>query len=290
MCQQKYKDTIDSNRRSLKIFTILLFTFLCSRSAFIFAQQTFVFGVVPQQSATNLARSWVPLLQYLSEKSNNTLKFATAPNIPEFEKRLISGVFDFAYMNPYHYTVAHRSPGYNAFAKDSGKKIKGILVVKKDSDYDSIESLKGLTIAFPSPAAFAASVLPRANLSKLGIAFVPTYVSSHDSVYRNVAAGLLPAGGGIIRTYNAIDPLIRADLRILWTSSGYTPHAFAAHPRVNEEIVESIKQILSELNTHAKGSALLETLNFKQLQPARDSDWDDVRLLGIDLLEALIRK
>lgn len=46
-------------------------------------------------------------------------------------------------------------------------------------------------------AACAASVLPRAALKEVGIAFGPRYVRSHDSVYRTVAQGLYPASGGI---------------------------------------------------------------------------------------------
>ena len=69
------------------------------------------FGVVPQQSATKLAKQWVPLLNYLSEKTGHTIHFATAKDIPTFEQRCANGEYDLAYMNPYHYVVFHESPG-----------------------------------------------------------------------------------------------------------------------------------------------------------------------------------
>jgi len=52
-------------------------------------------------------------------------------------------------------------------------------------------------------------------LSDNDIEFEPNYVKSHDSVYRAVAAGLFPAGGGVTRTFNSLDPAIREDLRII---------------------------------------------------------------------------
>jgi phosphonate transport system substrate-binding protein len=63
------------------------------------------FGVVPQQSATELAKAWIPLFNVLSESAGLGLRFATAPSIPIFEQRLAAGEYDLAYMNPYHYTV-----------------------------------------------------------------------------------------------------------------------------------------------------------------------------------------
>ena len=83
-------------------------------------------------------------------------------------------------MNPYHYVVASESPGYQAFAKVADKKIRGIFIVRKDSEISNLEGLSGATLAFPSPAAFAASILPRSELKNRGINFTPKYVNSHD--------------------------------------------------------------------------------------------------------------
>jgi PAS domain S-box-containing protein len=123
---------------------------------------TLTFGVVPQLSATKLAGKWTPILQRLGDKTGYTIRFRTAPDIPAFEQRLATGEYDMAYMNPYHYTVFHESPGYVAFAKEKDKRIKGIMVVRKDSSYCELNELANQTLAFPAPAAFAASVLTRA--------------------------------------------------------------------------------------------------------------------------------
>jgi phosphonate transport system substrate-binding protein len=159
------------------------------------------FGIVPQQSAARLARLWTPVCRWLSERTGQTVVFKTAKDIPTFEQRVAAGEYDIAYMNPYHYTVFSIDPGYRAFARETEKRIRGIVVVKKDSAYQSIGELAGMTLAFPAPAAFAASVLPRAYFKKNGIEITPRYVKSHDSVYLAVARGLYPAGGGIQRTF-----------------------------------------------------------------------------------------
>jgi phosphonate transport system substrate-binding protein len=245
----------------------------------------YTFAFVPQQSATVLARRWGPILRYLSEKTGLELIFKTAPKIPVFEQRLQKGEYDFAYMNPAHYVVFNRSPGYQAFAKQKGKQIKGIVVTRKDSSFENLNDLEGLNLAFPAPAAFAASVLPRGYISQQGIDFKPSYVGSHDSVYIGVANGRFPAGGGIQRTFNTVSKKYRDQLRVLWVTNGYTPHAFAAHPRVKQEDVQAVQQALVEMFNDPKAKKLLLKVGFKKgAQPAKNADWDDVRQLGINKL------
>jgi phosphonate transport system substrate-binding protein len=249
------------------------------------ASQGLSFAIVPQQSASKLARTWAPILDYLAQETGLAFEFRTAPDIPEFEARLAAGEYDIAYMNPLHYTVFSKTPGYRAFAKAREKRIRGILVVRKDSRIRSPTELDGATIAFPAPGAFAASVLTRAYLAGEGIAFTPRYVSSHDSVYRAVAKGLYPAGGGVLRTFDSMEPDIREQLRVLWTTQGYTPHAFAAHPRVPSDAAERLARAMVEMDANETGRALLGSLSVSGFETATDGDWDDVRSLGIQSLE-----
>ncbi len=246
------------------------------------------FAVVPQQSASKLAKRWLPLLKVISAHSGIELRFVTAPDIPSFERRVWQGEYDIAYMNPYHFTVFQQQPGYRAVARVRDKRIRGILVVRNDSPLTELGQLAGQQLAFPAPAAFAASVLPRSNLRKRGIEFDAKYVSSHDSVYRAVAKGLFPAGGGIVRTLKNLDPAIRAELRVLWTTPGYTPHAFAAHPRVSAAHVKALIEAMVTLNQSAAGREALAGLSMAGLAAANDSDWDDVRALNIQLLDSLL--
>ncbi len=247
------------------------------------------FGIVPQQAATQLARLWGPVLRELSQLSGYQLVFQTAPDIPTFEKRLLDKQYDVAYMNPYHYVFFHDHAGYQAIARERDKRIKGIIVVPLNSELQSLTDLQGLEIAFPSPGAFAASVLPRADLKRAGVQFTPKYVSSHDSVYRAVAKNLYLAGGGIMRTYNNIPPEIRGQLRILWTTQSYTPHAFAVKETMDEETKNQLQTALMALNDSEEKHQLIAALGFKGLEVARNEDWDDVRSLEIDLLNNLLQ-
>jgi phosphonate transport system substrate-binding protein len=252
--------------------------------------QTLAFGVVPQQSASRLAEEWGPLLAEISRRSGVQLTFRTAPNIPAFEERLAHGDYDLAYMNPYHYVVFHTSNGYRAFAKEQDRKIKGIVVVRKDSAYRKPADLAGKTVVFPAPAAFAASILPQAEFGRLHIPIEAKFVASHDSVYRAVASGLQEAGGGIQRTFETSPPEIRDLLRVLTDTRAYTPHAFASNSRVSPEILTRVMAAMSSLAKDETGQRLLAPLAFKGITEANDKEWNDIRALDINLLKNYSRQ
>ncbi len=274
-------------KRIIRFWTVVLAVALTPSLQAAEEQQVLSFGVVPQQAANKLARKWGPIFQYLGEKSGVEIRFKTAPNIPEFERRLSKGEYDLAYMNPYHYTVFGDQPGYRAFAKQKNKQIKGIMVARKDTAMKDLHDLDGSSLAFPAPAAFAASILTRAYLKEIGVDFAPKYVKSHDSVYRAVAKGLFPSGGGVVRTFNNTEPEIRDQLKIFWTTKPYTPHAFAAHPALDSELVMRIQDAMLGMNSDPKADRLLKSINFKGIEKASYGDWDDVRALKIDLLDDL---
>jgi len=264
-----------------KLICTIIFTLIIALPAY---SKTYTFGIVPQQSATRLARNWLPIIKKIESYTDLNIKFATAKDIPEFEKRVREGLYDFVYMNPYHYTVFSETTGYRAIAKQSNKQIKGILVIPKDSAIAEVNELNNKAIAFPAPAAFAATLLVKSYLKEQNINYSSQYVSSHDSVYRSVAHGLVPAGGGIIRTLNAIEKEIRDKLTVFWTSGGFTPHAFAYHPRIVEEDVAKFLDALLNLNL-PENKLLLKKIKFKGFERADDSDWNDVRALNLKELE-----
>ncbi|MFA6489010.1 MAG: phosphate/phosphite/phosphonate ABC transporter substrate-binding protein [Sideroxydans sp.] len=277
-------------RQSIKRFTTLILVLACTFTMSAQAgapktQQGLTFGIVPQQAASKLAEEWGPLLTEISKRSGVPLIFRTAASIPAFEERLGQGEYDIAYMNPYHYVVFHKANGYRAFAKEKERKIKGILVVRKESSYLKPSDLAGKTVVFPAPAAFAASILPQAELGRLNVPFEAKFVASHDSVYRAVASGLQEAGGGIQRTLEASPKEIRDALRVLSETPAYTPHAFASNPRVPPDVIAKVLSAMESLANDEVGQRLLAPLAFNGVVPAKDKEWDDIRALDIGLLK-----
>ncbi len=237
-----------------------------------------LFGIVPQQSASRVAEAWTPLIDELRHRTGLNIEFATAHDIPTFETCLEAGVFDLAYMNPYHYVVMAEISGYRALAH-STQRLQGIVVAKRDGPVVELKDLDGLEVAFPAPAAFGATLLPRAEIAAAGLTISPRFVNSHNSVYRAVASGLVPAGGGIMRTFDNVPGEIRDNLKIIYTTHAYTPHALAASPAMDNWTTERVTAAVVALGETP--SPALEKLGIDRFERASDKEWDDIRRLNI---------
>jgi phosphonate transport system substrate-binding protein len=241
-------------------------------------------GIAPQQSPGELARLWTPVLKYLEEKTGLVLEFETAKDIATFHKRMLAGEYDIVYANPLAYAlVLHPRLGYEAFARERDRTLVGVLVVRKDSRYQSLQDLAGSELAFPAEDALAASIIPRAVLDKQGIAYTPHYVGSMDSVYLTVAKGLYAAGGGIVRVMAMQPAQVKDQLRVLWTSPAYPPHPFAAHPKVPAATVLSLQTALIAMNQEAAGLAVLKPLALNGFMVTHTAEYESLRSLGFKL-------
>ena len=118
------------------------------------AAQVYSFAVVPQFEQRKLFGIWKPIVDDLEKRTGLAFKLEATLTVPEFERELSKGTFDFVYANPYHILRTSKTPGYLPLVRD-GTPLRGILVVRKDSPIGSPAELAGMQVAFPSPNAWA---------------------------------------------------------------------------------------------------------------------------------------
>jgi len=208
----------------------------------------FTVAIVPQFTPTITERSWSPIIKEIEKISKTTLTLKYYKNITEFEKGLSRGEVDFAYMNPYHIVMFNKN--YKPLVRDDKQKLSGILVVRSDSRYKSVKDLNGEKIAFPSPNAFASSLLIRSQLQFVEkIEFEPVYVNTHTNVFKYVVMGDSEAGAGVNKTLKKESSEVQSKLRILYTTPEANPHPFCANKRVPANIAKKIQDAFLSLAT-----------------------------------------
>ena len=239
-------------------------------------------SVVPQRPPAETFAVWTPLLQQLGQVSKQCFVLRVAPTIPTFEAELRSGRADCVYMNPYHAVLAQRWRGYIPLVRDGSKPLRGLLVVRKDSPIKTIRELNGQAVAFPSPNAFAATLLPRVLLARQGITIQPVFENTHSNVYRSVALGMLPAGGGINNTLRRERPELREELRVLWQTPPFPSHPFACLPSLAQARREALQAGFLTLATNPANHGLLDAIQIPE--PVRaDFRRDYQALVGLGL-------
>jgi phosphonate transport system substrate-binding protein len=244
---------------------------------------SYSFGVVPQYAQRQLFRNWRPILDAIEKRTGIRLELKGTPKIPVFERQFMNGEFDFAYMNPYHVLKASETQGYIPLVRDGERKLKGILVVHKDSPIKSVRELRGKEVVFPSPNALGASLLMRSDLEqRYQVKVRPRYVQTHSSVYLHVVKHLAVAGGGVQRTLEAQHADIRNKLRILYTTRGMPPHPIAAHPRVPEAIRSAVQRALLEMGTDPQQQTLLAKIPLSNMVAANINEYMVMRAWNLD--------
>tara|TARA_R110002095_G_scaffold186612_2_gene163856 strand:- start:1571 stop:2521 length:951 start_codon:yes stop_codon:yes gene_type:complete len=258
----------------------LLLLFL---SSYAMADNAYTVGVVPQFDSRQIAHIWQPILKEVSRRSNIQLELKASPNMGAFEKQLKEGVFDFAYMNPYQAVSGQQMQGYMPLLNDNGRKLFGIIVVKKDSPIRSVQELDGQQIAFPSATSLGATLLTRAELArKFNVTLNGLYVKSHSSVYLNVIMGTVIAGGGVQNTLLQQPDAILNKLRVLYTTNTVPSHSISAHPRVSPPVQAAIQQAFLDLGNDKKGRQLLANIPMKKIGPATISDYEPIKNLNLE--------
>lgn len=245
--------------------------------------KSYTIGVVPQFEQRKLFRIWQPIIDELEARTGFSLHLVGSPKIPVFEKKFMAGEYDFAYMNPYHVLKAHGSQGYIPLVRDGSRRLKGVLVVRKDSPVRDVKELDGKIFAFPSPNALGAALLMRADLQQLyGMTIFPRYVQTHSSVYLNVVLGQADAGGGVMSTLTSQPQSVQDKLRVLYETRSTAPHPLAAHPRVPEADREAFKQAWLELAASETGKALIAQIPMGESVEASMDDYRPMLDWGLD--------
>lgn len=245
-------------------------------------QQEFTFGVVPQFEARELASIWVPVLQALEEETGYGFRMVGAPRIPDFERAFEAGEFDFAYMNPYHALAALREQGYKPLVRDDSE-LYGVLIVDRESRISDIQQLSSEKIAFPAPNALGASLLMRADLSRLhGIEYQSLYTQTHTSSYLNVLLGEAAAAGGVMRTFNQLPAEMQERLRIIYETRRMPPHPVVAHPRVPEAAVIRVQEAFLSIAATSEGSELLSRIPMKNPMASSLIEYEELTEWGLE--------
>lgn len=264
----------------LKIKTILIGICLSCALSTPVAAEKYTLGIVPQQSPLKLFKTWKPIADYLSEQTGHTITFKTEKSIADFEKRLYAGEYDIAYMNPYHFVVAHRQQDYQAQIR-ADKMIRGILVANgEEADFDALINNPETRYVFPSPNAFAATLLTKFELlEKYGVNVEQQnkrqYVNSHDSVYSGIARGTGDLGGGIQRTYTNFSKAADKDkLNVV-----YTTEAYPSHPIAYKKTIPTVHQEQLNKAFLTMPQALLDTLSIKAMITTHNDEYDAIRVL-----------
>lgn len=215
------------------------------------------FSVLNQRSPSLTAQYWNPILAYVSKKAEVDLKLKMGKTAPETTALTLRGEAQFAYTN-HLFTPERVKLGWRVIARPDTDGIRGQLVVGEDSALRGIESLQGLTVAFPSAEAFVGFKVPMNALLEKGIQITPIFSGNQEGAIGLLKSGRAMAAGvneDVIAAYGKREAF---RYRVLWSSESFNDLALMANPNfVPEATIRAVQQAFVGMHKDPEGKRVL---------------------------------
>lgn len=250
-------------------------------------------GIFPRRNTKVTYRMFNSLASHLTSIIGTPVKLETAKNFKEFWEKVKQQKYDLVHFNQYHYIVAHANHGYQAITmneENGSRTLSGSIIVRKDSDMNTLADLKGKTIVFGGgPRAMQSFIIPTWLMEKQGITkdqykteFARTPPNAIFSVYHKQAdaAGAGDAALNMKRVQKAIHA---SELKYLALSDPLPHLPWATSSNITEDQAKQLKSALLSLNNDPFGKIILKKAGLTAIHPAIDIDYDGARKIIVDV-------
>ncbi|WP_214660598.1 phosphate/phosphite/phosphonate ABC transporter substrate-binding protein [sulfur-oxidizing endosymbiont of Gigantopelta aegis] len=244
------------------------------------ADGAYTFGVFPHLPPSQIQRVYAPIAVDFSNALNQKVNFRSTGSYKKFIEQLKSEAFDIVFIQPFDYVLAHDKYNYLPLVRWDIP-MTSVIMVKKESSFNTLYDLKGYTIANPSKTAAVSQMTKKALLTAgLDVDKDVTlkYTRSHLSCMQKLILNDAQACGSTSGTLELLAKKIdMTQLRILYETPGIPHVLYAVHRRVPEEAREAIKQAILTWPEREAGKKILQIRNFSTFVPANDVEYNVVR-------------
>ena len=253
------------------------------------ATPVYSFAVHPLHNPVRLHEVFNPLMTYLTAKVPHArFRLEASRNYAHYNRKIEAGQPDFLLPNPYQ-TLRALDQGYGVIAKmGDDENFRGIILVRRDSDIDSVDDLRGGSISYPAPTALAATMMPQYFLHQQGLDIRKEvdnrYVGSQESAILNVYLGETDAGATWPPPWRALSeerPELAEALDVRWRTAPLPNNSVMAHERVDDAVARQVAALLDRLHQQPEGLRILEPMELSRFELASDGDYAAV----VDFIE-----
>ena len=265
------------------------------------------FAAISGADEESSAARFEPIVDLLSTELGMPIEFVETTDYSSVIEAMRAGRVDVALYGPFSYVIASSEANATSLVAAPNQSTgalgyKSLIITRADSGLDSIESLRGRSMAFADPASTSGNLFPRLILANAGITDVEGFFSEtsfsggHDASLVAVANGQVDAAGVcdtcIERFYREglADP---ADIRVIAESETIPPSPVAARadldPALRQQITDVYLRLVAEHPEIVQKADSLDDPPTHPYQTVTDDQYDVIReladKLNVDLAE-----
>ena len=286
-------------RYSVWLAVAALVTMLLPATASSDEKTNLTFTAIATEEMAVVAERWQPAIKYIEEKAGVKINFFATTSYAAAVEALLNDFAFFGMPGPKIYTVARAKSDKiepivgtgrpaNHFLKEPCACYHGRLITKKGGKFETIESLKGATLALTDPGSTSGNALPRALFPEQ-VGGVPLekyfgqifYAGSHDAAAKAVFNG--KAGAASVSDNALSRSLDRGALKIgsfnhLWVSPKVVSNPIVVNKKtLSPEMIAKLKSVMLNMDKDEKGKAALKTVKMASMPELTDEAFDPLR-------------
>lgn len=257
------------------------------------------FSMVPTEEISQEVDQYAPLIEYLKEKTSKEFEFFLPTSYASVLEGMLGGFVDMGMLGPDSYVIGkEQDPSITAFATYTNRKghfqgeawsgYKAVLLVNSNSEFKTVEDLKGSVLALVDPASTSGNLIPRVSFRDVINTDLESYFSrvvytgAHDQSAVAIKDGKVDAG--FLATL-ALDYTIdrgvvsEDDFRLIWSSDVIPNVPYVIKSTICQDVIETITQAFLDLHDDERGQTFLASINAGKFVPVQDTDYDVIRAL-----------
>jgi phosphonate transport system substrate-binding protein len=230
-------------------------------------------GVFAMASPKTTMEYYNGFLNYLSEQTDLEFELVQRDNPAEINYLLETGYLDFVFVREDDYLSGHDDFGMEAIAIpviDGDLFCSSYVVVRSDSDIESLIDLRGKKFAFNSYRFNRGEIVPdymRSLINESPDSFFSSYIysNSQDNFIDMVHQGTLD---GAEVDHIMWDYIMRSssddysDVKIIYSSTDHLVPVIAVNPKIDSEMKKEVTNVLLTMHNSEEGHEVLEKMNF----------------------------
>jgi len=272
-----------------KLIAVILFTLLWQPYAVVSAEQEtsaepeLRLGVFPRRSADVTRTMFKPFAEALSRALNRKVVLETTYDFASFWENIANDSYDIVHYNQYHYIKSHHDYGYRVIVRNvefGHEKIAGSILVRKDSNIETLQDLKGKKIIFGGGRkAMMAYIVPTYLLRQAGLKKGDYFERFALNPSKAVIAAYYRQAVAAASSHYALGmPIINkeidtSEMKYLATSQKMAHLPWAVNKSISEELASKIRAIMLGLKYTDKGKSILKSMGITKFLPTDDSDF-----------------
>jgi phosphonate transport system substrate-binding protein len=239
-------------------------------------------ALLPRYSVELVNKRTNELAKYLSDQLGKEVKPIITSDSQEFKRRILSGEITIALEDPMMYVqVSDVHEAVATVIKNDMSKLRGVIVVRKDSPIEALQEIKGKTISIAGKESAAGYLSQKITLQDVELlpgrdyTVVTAVENKHENVILAVYTGDVDAGFVRRMSIKQVSRFIPIDKIRILAATAWLPHwALSVNANLPTILKDEIADAVIDLRSD---STVATSFKINGFQSASDYSYDPVR-------------